>query len=112
MIVELKKVKITKSILSQLTSPLFNEIAKYEVLGWVFDKSKYILLYNKETKTLSKMRVLFSLRIDSQKPNQVLYMRNGLASFKAFQSNQEALNWCALINTIQSQAIIQGQLFI
>ena len=112
MIVELKKVKITKSILSQLTSPLFNEIGKYEVLGWVFHKSKYILLYNKETKTLSKMRVLFGLRVDSQKPNQVIYTQNGLSSFKAFHSNQEALNWCALINTIQSQAIIQGQLFI
>lgn len=112
MIVELKKVKITKSILSQLTSPMFKDISNYEVLGWVFDKSKYILLYNKETKTLSKMRVLFGLRIDSHKPNQVLYTQNGLASFKAFHSNQEALNWCALINTIQSQAIIQGQLFI
>jgi len=112
MIVEIKKVKITKSILTQLTPPMLNNIAQYEVLGWVFDKSKFILLYNNEGKSLYKMRVLMNIRIDSDKPNQVSYSINGLSSFKLFQSNQEALNWCALIHTIQSQAKIQGQLYI
>lgn len=112
MIVELKKVKITRSILSQLTSPVLTEMQNYEVLGWVFDKSKFILLYNRQTQSLSKMRVFFNLRIDNDKASQVLFTINGMASFKAFPSYSEALNWCTLINTIQSQAKIQGQLFI
>ena len=112
MIVELKKVKITKSILSQLTSPIYNEISKYEVLGWVFEKSKFILLYNKDSNSLSKMRWLLNIRIDNNKPNQVLFSANGMASFKSFPTYKQALDWCALIYTIQSQAIIQGQLFI
>src|SRR5690606_4745446 len=112
MIVVLKKVKITTSILSQLTSPIYNEISKYELLECIFETSRFILLYNKDSNSLSKMRWLLNIRIDNHKPNQVLFNTNGLASFKSFPTYQQALDWCVLINTIQSQAIIQGQLFI
>lgn len=112
MIVELKKVKITKSIFNQLTGPLLDINSNYEVLGWVFDKGKYILLYNKETNSLSKMRTFINLRIDLEIPNQALFTISGLNTFKLFASSKEALNWCAKINIIQTEANLKGQLYI
>ncbi|MBB2951993.1 hypothetical protein [Sphingobacterium sp. JUb56] len=112
MVVELKKVKITKSIFNQLTGPLLDTDSKYEVLGWVFDKGKYILLYNKETNSLAKMRTFSNLSIDPKMPNCALIAVNGLNKLKSFPTGQDALNWCAKINIIQTEANLKGQLYI
>lgn len=112
MVVELKKVKITKSIFNQLTGPLLDTDSNYEVLGWVFDKGKYILLYNKETNSLAKMRTFSNLRIDPDKPNQALFTISGLNTLKPFPTSQDAMKWCAQINIIQTEANLKGQLYI
>lgn len=112
MIVEIRKVKITRSVFNQLVSPSFENIGDYEVLGWVYEKGKFILLHCKQRGSLCKMRVLSNLRIDPDKASQVLFSLNGMASCKSFQTQDDALRWCSITNTIHSEAKLRGQLYI
>ncbi|MBE8712558.1 hypothetical protein [Sphingobacterium hungaricum] len=114
MVVELKKVKITKSIFNQLLSPGLSTdtLRKHQVLGWVFDKSRYILLYHPDTNSLSKFPLISNMKIDERKPNQVSFMIKGMASSVQLSGYSDSINWIVLINEIQTKAKIEGQLYI
>lgn len=115
MIVELRKVKINKSIFNQLFKPSFPELLKencYEVLGWAYDKNRYILLYFNETNSLNKMPFLSEMKIDERRPNVVYFKLLGYAGLVELPSYSDSIKWIAKLNEIQSEARIKGQIFI
>lgn len=114
MIVELKKVKITKSIFNQLVSPALSlqGLNSVQVLGWVFDKNRFILLYNPETNALSRLSTISNMKIDYIKPNIVNFSVRGMTSNVQLAGMSDAHSWIARINEINSLARIDGQLFI
>lgn len=114
MIVELRKVKITKSIFNQLLKPIFQDLKKqdYQVLGWVFEKTRFILLYFPETNSLKKMPFISDLNIDERRPRTVSFKMQGFISLVDLSSYTEAKDWIAMINELQSTAKIKGQIFI
>lgn len=68
MIVELKKVKITKSIFNQLLSPQLHALCRntdYKILGWIYEKGKkYILLYRTDDNSLHKLLPITNMVVD------------------------------------------------
>ncbi|WP_312190248.1 hypothetical protein, partial [Sphingobacterium sp.] len=75
MLVEIKKVKITKSIFNQIRKidlSILNSDRDLEEniisLGWIFADHKYVLLQNKGTKDLYKWLVMQTICIDESDP--------------------------------------------
>lgn len=112
MVVELKKVKITKSIFDQLLSPLLNDLSKYEVLGWVFHKARYILLYDPDSKSLFRMPVITDMKIEQQRPWIVNFMQKGYAASVKLSGYHESNQWITKVHEVQVEARIKGQVFI
>ena len=115
MIVELKQVKITRSIFNQLLYPFFPDLLKdqnFKVLGWVFNKSRYILLYYPESNSLKRVPIISDLKIDETKPTRVYFKIHGQLKFVEMGGYSEAINWITKINTIDLEAKAAGQLFI
>lgn len=112
MIVQLKKVKITKSIFNQLLS--FNplQLENYTVLGWVFIEGKFVLLQHKEDQTLVRWKFVQDLVISSGNTKEVLFSVGGKKSFKKFLFDQDAIDYCRVVHMIQTEAKIKGQLYI
>ena len=55
----LKKSKITNSILTQTLEASFSDIKKFKTLGFcVFNKRRYIILYNEDTNELRKFPMI------------------------------------------------------
>ena len=56
MIVEIKKTKLTKSIISQISLASCKDLesSQFEVIGWCVNKGKWIILYNPITNELRK----------------------------------------------------------
>lgn len=112
MIVELKQVKITRSIFNQLLYPFFPDLLKdqnFKVLGWVFNNSRYILLYYPESNSLKRVPVISDLKIDETKPTRVYFKIHGQLKFVEMGGYSEAINWITKINTIDLEAKVAGQ---
>ena len=61
----LKKTKITTSILKQTLRSTEIELGVADVLGWcIYDKQKYIVLYNSATQTRSKFPMFKVTSVD------------------------------------------------
>lgn len=118
MIVELKKVKITKSIANQLQMASISQLNGYEVLGWYINKTKNILFYHSLTKSLAyypyfdevkpkELRygeeIKFRVEVCKIRYNSILY---------GCDSEQESIELMKLFNLVKHNAILKGQLFI
>ncbi len=115
MIVELKKIKITKSIFEQLLGPALTDVSsidKYQVLGWVYHKGRYILLYDPESKSLCRMPLISGMKIEQQRPQAVNFMQKGYACCVKLSSYNESKQWIAKIHEVQAEARLKGQAFI
>ena len=119
MLVEIKKVKITKSIFNQIRKidlAILNSNQYLEEniisLGWVFADHKYVLLQNKENKDLYKWLVMQTICIDHDDPKRIDYSTSGRFGSRRFLSEQEATNFFRTVLAIQKDAKVKGQLFI
>ncbi len=112
MIVELKKLKITKSIFSQLMSLNALQFENYTVLGWVFVQGRNVILQHKEDKTLVKWKIVQDLKIAEDDPKRVYCNINGKAWTRRFLFTQDATDYCRAVNIIQTEARLNGQIFI
>lgn len=119
MLVEIKKVKITKSIFNQIRKidlAILNSDRDLEEnilsLGWVFADQKYVLLQNKETKDLYKWLVMQTICIDQDDPKRIDYASSGRFGSRRFMSEQEATNFFKTVLSLQKDAKEKGQLFI
>ncbi|TJY63805.1 hypothetical protein FAZ19_16185 [Sphingobacterium alkalisoli] len=112
---ELRKVKITKSIFNQLLAPGLASLLRddqYEVLGWVFDRIRYILIYDQETKALYRLPLIKDMKIEQQRPQIVNFNIKGYASSVQLSGYNESNRWITRVHEIQTEARVKGQIFI
>lgn len=119
MLVEIKKVKITKSIFNQVPTldlAILNSDRDLEEnvrpLGWIFSNQKYVLLQNKDTKDLYKWLVMQTICIDQGDPKRINYSISGRYGTRRFMFEQDATNFFRAVISFQQQAKEKGQLFI
>jgi len=119
MLIEIKKVKITKAIFNQVPTldlAILNHDRDLEEnivsLGWVFANQKYALLQNKDTKDLYKWLVMQTICIDQSDPKRIDYSISGRYGSRRFMFEQEATNFFRTVLALQKDAKAKGQLFI
>lgn len=125
MLVELKKVKITQSILKQVLQASFTELVAGNVLGWVIDrKVRKILIYNPDTQVLRFQYFPSEFKIDTewvQIDNHgtrefrhfiYYYSQNGSAYYKFDKHDEESVKgYYTQLVEFKNAAITAGQIY-
>lgn len=118
----LKKTKITTSILKQTLRSTEIELGVADVLGWcIYDKQKYIVLYNSATKTLSKFPMFKDTSVeprykDSSTPTDFLVeikLGGNYVSIKhVFGTQEEVDEFLKNLKQVKHFAEIKGQFYV
>lgn len=115
MTVEIKKTKITASIMGQMRSSTVIDFKRGELLGWcVYKKTKWGVIYRSDLKELSKFYCFEKVKVDEN------YFRvNVVFSDGAFQlgeitfpNREEALKYEVLLNKVKTQTFLKGQFYL
>lgn len=115
MVVELRKLKITKGIFQQLLSPVLASLLtneSLEVIGWVHYNGRYVLLYDTENKSLFRMSLIGDMKIEQRNPRIVNFMTRGYVTSVQLSGYNESNRWITRVHEIQTEAKVKGQIFI
>lgn len=115
----LKKSKITKSILNQTLRSTESDLENSEILGWcIHNTIKYIVLYCKDTKILTKFPLFTDILEDptisgSKRFTVSLpFHRKYLPMKFSSTSEEEANQFVKLLEKVKQDAEYKGQFFI
>jgi hypothetical protein len=115
----LKKYKISTSIMKQSLISNINDLENCEVLGWcIFNKTKYIVLYNELLGILTKYHMPREIIILPKYHENLTYEIH-----VKFYSNYSSLNYNAqtetekdnlffILNKVKDDAINKGQFYL
>lgn len=113
MTVEIRALKLSKTLFNQLVSPDLrtNHPGDYEVLGWVFIKERFIIVHDKRNNVLNRIRPIL---ITGRLPDgcTVTYKSGKLVGSKRFQNFLEADRWMAMMRRFMAESIEKGQIFL
>lgn len=111
--VELRKVKVTKSVVSQLSMAVSYDMVPENVLGWYFTGKGFthILIYDQKTKSPYKYILNFTTKIIAE--HILLVKVKGFEQFRyQCQSSDHALRLEANLNACVARAKELGQIFL
>lgn len=121
MIVELKKVKLTGSIIKQIVYAGPHQMAKYDVLGWIIvtekgSKYKRIILYDSATNSLAYVYYpnTMEIRQNAAPTFYVAYISDrGLLQYNDSQYNtkEDMQKLLDVMVAMRDKAKIKGQIF-
>ncbi|WP_437918565.1 hypothetical protein [Sphingobacterium sp. LRF_L2] len=115
MVVEIRKAKITKAIFNQILAPSLPDLVRneeLEVLGWVFDKTRYILLQDTGKQAVYRLPIISDMKVDFRRPDHVDFKSKGYSVAVQLSGLEECNRWITRIHEIQSEARVKGQIFI
>lgn len=113
MTVEIRTLKLSRSLFNQLVAPDLrtSQPEDYEVLGWVFIKERFIVVHDKRSNVLNRIRPVI---ITGKSPDgcTVMYKAGKLAGSLRFQNFLEADRWMAMMRRFMAESIEKGQIFL
>ena len=113
--VQLKRTKITKSIMSQVMLASITQMTKLKVLGWVLhDHKQKILFYDSSINNLMYTRFPKSIEKDGDNKIRYTYLDRGITNSIFYQLDTEELRDKTFDQLIQMKdnAKLLGQIFL
>lgn len=113
MTVQLRSMKVTRSLINQLCSPVLESerYDDFESIGWIFLKDKYALVLDKHKNTLHKMRPII-LTGKSDNGRVVHYNSRAGTGQIRFPNLLQAERWETTMRRLMAESLEKGQIFI
>lgn len=118
--VEIKKAKITKSILGQICFATTENLFASKVLGWcIFSGRSRIILYNEEKKLLYQYRFYSKLEVTQTKDGKhtddyyvAFFEGHNIPDYLKFDTKERAQVYVNRANDVIKKAMELGQFYV